>query len=125
MPESVAGIIKKGDKYLLGKRKPGGSIGGKWEFPGGKVENGESLENALIREFQEELGCDIKIKKFIVTENFTGSDHSFLLSAFYIEIDDTKIKYFEHDEFNWFTLVELKQLKSELADSDKLLLKSI
>src|SRR5436190_2367436 len=55
----VAGIIRDGDKLLVCRRKAGGPFPLKWEFPGGKVEPGESLADALSRELQEELGIRI------------------------------------------------------------------
>jgi 8-oxo-dGTP diphosphatase len=58
----VAAIIRKGDKILIAKRAEGdGPEGGKWEFPGGKIEKGESPEDALAREIMEELDVRIKV----------------------------------------------------------------
>lgn len=57
----VVAAIKKNGRYLLGKRPPEGMLGGLWEFPGGKVEAGESHEEALHREMKEELGIRIDI----------------------------------------------------------------
>lgn len=125
MPNSVAGIIKRDGKYLLGKRKPGGSIGGKWEFPGGKVENGESFELSLKREFREELDIDITVKEFITRKKFSSGDHTFSLYAYYVDMSCDDIKNREHDEFKWFTLNEITHLGIEFADSDKLLLDSL
>ncbi len=122
MYKSVAGIIKKDNKFLLGKRKPGGSIGGKWEFPGGKVEDGENFKNSLEREFMEELGIKIEVKDFIIEKEFKSEDHNFNLYAFYIELLDSAIETNEHDEFKYFTLDEIKKLGNSFADSDKLLL---
>ena len=52
----VAAVVRRGDKLLLTQRPPGGPLGLKWEFPGGKIEEGESAEHALVRELNEELG---------------------------------------------------------------------
>jgi len=125
MPKSVAGIIKKDQKFLLGKRKPGGSIGGKWEFPGGKVESKESLEDALKREFLEELDVEIEVNKFIVMKDFSTNGHQFKLYAFYIDLKSDNIKYNEHDKFDYFTIDEIKKLGDNFADSDKLLLEHL
>ncbi|MGL1894108.1 MAG: (deoxy)nucleoside triphosphate pyrophosphohydrolase [Spirochaetaceae bacterium] len=123
MYKSVAGIIKKKNQYLLGKRKPGGSIGGKWEFPGGKVKNNESLEDALKREFLEELGVEIQVNELIITQEFRSIDHNFQLYAYNIELLSDDIHNNEHDEFRWFKLDEIKSLNDQFADSDNLLLK--
>lgn len=55
----AAGLIKKEHHYLITKRPAGVHLAGFWEFPGGKRETGESLEQCLLRELKEELGIDI------------------------------------------------------------------
>lgn len=57
----VAGIIKKGNHILVGQRPETHTLGGLWEFPGGKIEMGESPEVALARELREELGIEAEI----------------------------------------------------------------
>jgi 8-oxo-dGTP diphosphatase len=57
----VAALIRQGGKVLLTQRKPGRHLGLSWEFPGGKVEAGESDEQALMRELQEELGVTVSV----------------------------------------------------------------
>ena len=57
--EVVGGIIRRGDMYLLGRRPLGKSQGGKWEFIGGKIESGETPEQALTRECMEEIALPI------------------------------------------------------------------
>ena len=57
----VCAIIVRGERIMLAQRPPDKKLGGLWEFPGGKVEVGESSEDALHRELQEELGCSVRI----------------------------------------------------------------
>ena len=64
----AAALIRDGDKFLLTKRFEDAHLGGLWEFPGGKVEEGESLEDALIREIREELGVEIEIGPLYFTQ---------------------------------------------------------
>ena len=52
----AAAVVRRGDEILLTQRPPGGALGLQWEFPGGKIEPGESVEAALVREVREELG---------------------------------------------------------------------
>jgi 8-oxo-dGTP diphosphatase len=57
----VAAVVRRGGRILVTRRPPGGPLGGLWEFPGGKVEPGESEPDALRREIAEELGCDVTV----------------------------------------------------------------
>jgi 8-oxo-dGTP diphosphatase len=56
----VAAVVRRGDRLLLTQRPPGGPLGLMWEFPGGKIEEGESPEHALVRELHEELGVQAR-----------------------------------------------------------------
>lgn len=67
--EVVAAIIQKDEKYFATQRGYG-EFEGLWEFPGGKIEPGESHETALKREIEEELGIDISIENFLCTTNY-------------------------------------------------------
>lgn len=69
----VAAVIERGDRILIGQRKPGGRHALKWEFPGGKVEAGEELRAALARELREELGIEAIIGAEIERYDFLYS----------------------------------------------------
>ena len=56
----VAAVVRREEEILLTQRPPGGALGLQWEFPGGKIEPGESVEGALVREIREELGVDAR-----------------------------------------------------------------
>lgn len=71
MKTVVAALIEKDGKYFLGKRKIGGSLGGYWEFPGGKVEAGETDAEALAREIVEELDAVITVGDLLATAQIT------------------------------------------------------
>lgn len=58
----VAALIQEGDRVLLSQRKPDKALPLCWEFPGGKIEAGESPEAALVREIREELGCEVSVE---------------------------------------------------------------
>lgn len=68
----VAGFLRRGDQILVGQRPENNSLAGQWEFPGGKIESGESPEDALARELSEELGieADIGELKFSCTHSY-------------------------------------------------------
>lgn len=116
---STAGVAKEGNRYFLALRKPGSSIGVKWEFPGGKAEPGESPEAALHREYLEEFGLDVEVRSCIFEGQFHNRDKEYQLLAFSIRILGGEPELTEHSEIRWVTLDELKELP--LADSDGLI----
>ena len=80
--EIVAAAIRKNGRYLLGKRPSDAMLGGLWEFPGGKVEAGETHEAALIRELKEELGIDIHVGRRLASVDHAYSHFSITLNVY-------------------------------------------
>jgi 8-oxo-dGTP diphosphatase len=119
MCRSVAGIAIDDGRLFIARRKEGGSLGGKWEFPGGKLEEGEGDADALRREFLEELGVAVEVGPPLATAEFTHNKCRFLLNAYRIEFDNDEFRMTEHTEWRWITLKEIKTL--DFADSDRLL----
>jgi 8-oxo-dGTP diphosphatase len=118
---SIAGIAVKDGKVLVAKRKEGGAIGLRWEFPGGKVEAGESDEAALKREFLEEFGAAIKPLRFLGTSRFECDSGIRELAAWIVELSaDARLELREHSHVDWLSLDELATI--DLADSDRKLL---
>ena len=105
----VAAIIKRGDKILATQRGYGEFKDG-WEFPGGKVEEGETPEHAIVREIKEELTADI-----VVTSKLTTVEHDY--PTFHLSMDcfwaklaeGTDIKLLEHESAKW---LEIKDIDS-------------
>ena len=64
----AAAVVRDGERVLLTQRPPGGPLGLLWEFPGGKIEEGESPEHALVREIHEELGVDAEVRGILAVE---------------------------------------------------------
>jgi len=120
MKKSVAGIAFEKGKAFIARRKAGGDLGGKWEFPGGKVEDGEDDADALRREFQEEFGVDVSAGPLLATAAFTHREQCFSLNAYRIFFTSLRFTMTEHEEYRWATLAEINAL--EFADSDRLLL---
>ena len=107
----VAGLMRKGQHVLLGQRPQEDHLAGHWEFPGGKIEPGEAPEEALKREFQEELGieCEPGELKFAVTHAY---DKVQILILFY------EILYWKgepraqhHMHLEWVPVQEVKTRK--------------
>jgi 8-oxo-dGTP diphosphatase len=82
----VAAVIRRGDRILISRRHPHGARGGKWEFPGGKVEAGEGEPEALRREIQEELGCEIAVGPLLVRHRHRYPDLEVELAFFRCEL---------------------------------------
>lgn len=79
---AVAVIGNKNNEILIAKRLPGGSLGGMWEFPGGKIEADETVVECIIREIQEELAITIEVKKHLISIEHTYKDFHITLIAY-------------------------------------------
>lgn len=97
--EVVAAIIKKENKILATKRGYGEFIN-MWEFPGGKIEFGETKEAALIREIKEELDADIKIDEFALTVEYTYPTFHLTMHCYICSLKDS-ITLLEHNDAKW------------------------
>ena len=117
----VAALIQDKDgKILCAKRNPDKSQGGKWEFPGGKPEEGETLEGALMREIREELGIDIRVLR-LFAQSITGDIE---LAVFSCElVADKPSTSTDHSELRWLKEEELSGL--DWAEADKPALKKL
>jgi len=117
MQKVTAAVIKKNNKYLIAKRQVGGSLSEKWEFPGGKVETGETPEQGLVREIDEEFGISIKVGDFIGSHIFRNEDKEYELLAYYVTITSGTITLTVHDDMKWVKIHEFKNY--DFAESDK------
>ena len=113
----AAGISLHNGKVLLGQRKKGKDLEFKWEFPGGKLEEGETLEQCLCRELIEELALEIKVKELFMKSEHIYEFGGFVLNTFIAECKDPNIKKVcEHEQYAW---VEPKDLLNyDLAPAD-------
>ena len=113
----VAGVFQSENQVLVCKRKPGKAAGGKWKFPGGKMEAGESAKEALRRELIEELNVQIaNVGGLIWRETTTNSSSSIDLACYWVETDTFPISSTDHDELRWCFVEELNQLDFAEAD---------
>ncbi|HON12947.1 MAG TPA: (deoxy)nucleoside triphosphate pyrophosphohydrolase [Treponema sp.] len=119
-PRSVAGICIKDNKLFIAKRIPGGSMGERWEFPGGKVEPGETDEEALIREYYEEFGIPVTVGACIAHAEFEHHQQKRFLFAYIVYMDTMNFTLTEHTQWRWASLEEIEKL--DFADSDKKLI---
>ncbi len=103
----VAAIIKKRDTYLLARRSAHKVHGGKWEFPGGKIDQGEIPEQALERELYEEFGIQTKTGKHLVTTQFDYNTFQIELMAYESIHLKGDFQLRDHDQIVWLKLDEI------------------
>jgi 8-oxo-dGTP diphosphatase len=114
--EVVAAVIKKSNLFYVVQRPFKGEVGGKWEFPGGKIESNESKEEALKREIKEELDLDIKIEKFLLTSNHEYKSFKIKLHFFLCSIVEGKPILTEHINEQWVLKKDIN--KVDFAEAD-------
>ena len=112
----TAGVIEIDGEILIAKRKQGGHHGGKWEFPGGKVEPGETPRDCLRRELQEELGIDTVIGAFLCSSKYDYSYLSIELLAYQVAYVSGDFKLEDHQEIRWVMPEDLEQYDFPEAD---------
>lgn len=117
MIEVVCGVIKNdiGEVLIVQRGKEPNK--GKWEFPGGKVELGETHEQALARELNEELGIEVEIGEFIIENRIQIHENVFQLFFYSAFHKGSKIELFEHLDGVWIKPHDLD--KFDLSDGDK------
>ncbi|MBU8905301.1 (deoxy)nucleoside triphosphate pyrophosphohydrolase [Desertibacillus haloalkaliphilus] len=113
----VAAVIKnENEQVFTALRSEKMAEANLWEFPGGKVKQGEQLEEALRREIHEELDCDIVVKDKITDTVYEYSDKIVHLHTFWATLTSGVPKATEHDEVRWCTFNQLKELRWAPAD---------
>lgn len=113
----VAAIIQKENKILATKRGYGEFIN-MWEFPGGKIESGETKMQALVREIKEELNIEISVDKFAIDIEYQYPNFYLFMSCFMCSIKEGSIELLEHNDGKWITKEELNTLNWLPADID-------
>ena len=112
----VAAIIQKDNLSLIVQRNKNKHLGLKWEFPGGKVESKETLEEALIREIKEELNITINVHQKIGEEKYKDSKINVILHYFLCSHQSGTLKLNEHENFAWVNKKNFK--KYEFVEGD-------
>jgi 8-oxo-dGTP diphosphatase len=112
----VAAAIYHDNQILIARRSSQQDFSGKWEFPGGKVEKGEIVQQALQREIKEELGCVIQVGAFIAKSYVDIANKCIEMSLFQATIVQGEPKTIEHQELRWICVEELLQFQWAPAD---------
>jgi len=114
--EVVAAIITKDNKILCTQRPDKGEVAKKWEFPGGKIESGETHEQAIKREVKEELGCNISVDEFFMTIEHQYKFFQLVMHCYKCTLVSQKIILHEHIDSSWMTINNLDTLDWAPAD---------
>ena len=109
MTEVVAALIWKGERFLACQRPPHKARGLLWEFVGGKVEAGETKEQALIRECREELDVTVRVGGIFMELVHEYPDLTVHLTLFHAGIAEGTPRLLEHQALRWLTVEEMDQ----------------
>ncbi len=113
----TAAILWRDGQVLIARRRPGKHMGDRWEFPGGKIEPGETPEQSLSRELAEELDLRARIGAFLCSVAWEGDGISLELMVYRVDDFEGTPVLREHQEIRWVAPAELAGY--ELADSDR------
>lgn len=117
MVRVACALIEREGRLLVACRPAGKALAGKWEFPGGKIEPGESGPEALVREIQEELGLEIDVGAALPEVAHSYDGWSIRLLPFCCRVRHGEPHPREHSEVRWCRVEEIAAL--DLADADR------
>ena len=112
----VCALIERAGRLLVAKRGTGKARAGRWEFPGGKLHDGESAEQALVREVREELDCAVRPLRRLPRVEHRYPDIAVTLLPFVCAIEDGAPRACEHAELRWVDASDVRSLDWSEAD---------
>lgn len=115
--EVVAAVIRRGDKIFATQRGYG-EFKDWWEFPGGKMEAGETPEQALVREIREELDTDISVGRLIKTVEWDYPDFHLTLHCYWCTLISPELHLLEHEAARWLSREDLLSVNWLPADEE-------
>lgn len=111
----VAAVIRQNNKIFATQRGYG-NFKDWWEFPGGKIENGETPEEAIVREIKEELNTSIVVDKYLTTVDYDYPEFHLTMDCFWCSVVEGHLQLLEHEAAKWLPLNELRQINWLPAD---------
>ena len=118
----TAAFIRRGNEFLITQRRDNDVFGGLWEFPGGKQEIGETLEECLVREIYEELNLQIAVQKYLFTVEHNYKEVKIFLHVFYCQLVDGTPECREVKNWKWVDFSTVLNFKFSAAD-DKVIVR--
>ena len=115
--EVVAALIRKDDRFLVCQRPPDKARALMWEFPGGKIEPGETPEQALVREIHEELEATVAVDDFLITVEYDYPKFHLTMHCFACHVAEGQLKLLEHSAAKWLTVETLDSVDWLPADA--------
>ena len=110
----VAAVIRstdeKGVPVILATQRGYGEWKDGWEFPGGKIENAESPEDALVREIREELDADISVDRYLTTVEYDYPAFHLSMDCFWCRLKEGHVRLLEHEAAKWLPLTQLREV---------------
>ena len=114
--EVAIGLLFYQSQVLVGWRNSTQHQGNKYEFPGGKIEAGETPQEALKREIKEELGAEISVGDLLITIEYDYPTFHLSMDCFWCEVLNGDLEFKEHEEAKWLTKEKLNEVEWLPAD---------
>ena len=115
----AAAVIRKDDR-IFSTQRGYGNYKDWWEFPGGKIEPGETPQEALVREIREELDTGIRVGELLSSVEYNYPEFHLSMDCFWCEIDEEHLTLLEHEAARWIPISDLRQVKWLPADEEVL-----
>ena len=116
----AAALIVDHDKFLISKRSAGRHLAGYWEFPGGKINQGETGAQACAREIKEELNCTISVDSYFLTCHHEYDDFNLVMDIYICHLQPGQIVQVSdaHDELRFISVEQMDDIEFAPADYD-------